>query len=176
MDHLSYQHINNWTNVGPTLHTKLKVANFHVNMFVGPTLGQHYMSNRVLATFFVNMYYNGPTLGQHCKPNMDWQAFMPMYHTLDQCWANNICPTKYWPRFMPTFTTMVQHWANIAYPTPTNNLSCQHIICWTNVGPTFNLRRQQSTNHPTNNQRWPDAVLLSGQIVFLNKNWNERAD
>lgn len=128
MDHISYQQINNWTNVGPTLHTQHKV-------------------------------------GQNCKPNIDRQGFMLMYHPLDQRWANIICPTKYWPRFMPTCTTMDQHWANIAYPTPTDKLSCQHIIRWTNVGPTFKLRRQQPTNHPTNNQRWPDVVLLSGMAL-----------
>lgn len=102
--HRSYQNINNWTNVGPTLHTSTqhKVANFHVNI-----------------------------------------------SSLDQRWANIICPTRYWPRFMPTFTTMDQH----CIPNtdgqaflPTYH-PLDHFI---NVGPTFKLRRQQSTNHSTN--------------------------
>lgn len=121
--HRSYQNINNWTNVGPTLHTSTqhKVANFHVNI-----------------------------------------------SSLDQRWANIICPTTYWPRFMPTFTTMDQH----CIPNtdgqaflPTYH-PLDHFI---NVGPTFKLRRQQSTNHSTNNQRWPDAVFLSWMSTDKNR-------
>lgn len=121
--HRSYQHINNWTNVGPTLHTSTqhKVANFHVNI-----------------------------------------------SSLDQRWANIICPTRYWPRFMPTFTTMDQH----CIPNtdgqaflPTYH-PLDHFI---NVGPTFKLRRQQSTNHSTNNQRRPAAVFLSWMSTDKNR-------
>lgn len=65
-DHRSYQHINNWTNVRPTLHTQHKEANFHVNISL---LDQRW-ANIICST--------------KC-----WPRFMPTFTTtIDQHWAN----------------------------------------------------------------------------------------
>lgn len=50
-----------------------------------------------------------------------------------------------WSHFMSICTTMDQHWANDVNPTLINKLSCQCIICWTNVGPTLYVK--QSISH-----------------------------
>lgn len=135
------QHILQYTNVGSTSNTQIPTVHTKISI-IEPTSDQHYIL--VL--------------------NTKWLIFMS---TLVR-WTNIICPTRYWPRFMPTFTTMDQH----CIPNtdgqaflPTYH-PLDHFI---NVGPTFKLRRQQSTNHSTNNQRWPDAVFLSWMSTDKNR-------
>lgn len=71
--HRSYQHINNWTNVGPTLHTSTqhKVANFHVNI---SSLDQRWANIICPTRYWPRFMPTFTTMDQHCIPNTDGQV------------------------------------------------------------------------------------------------------
>lgn len=139
------QHILQYTNVGSTSNTQIPTVHTNISI-IEPTSDQHYIL--VL--------------------NTKWLIFMS---TLVR-WTN-VGPTLYVQQGIGHDSCQhLLQWTNIAYPTPMDKLSCQHIIRWTifiNVGPTFKLRRQQSTNHSTNNLRRPDAVFLSWMSTDKNR-------